>query len=404
METTSYKLNIPLNESLRGLCHFLNDKGIKVYLVGEDVRDYLIHHFFFTPTGPFKFELKTESSPGMVLSTLQSKEAESLGFSPRLKSKSYSSILVKTKYETYEISPCYSQVGNDGNMDYVIFSDIKDDMLRRDVTINSLYYDIETGTVYDVCGGIQDIQKKRIRHNKEIFDYWAHNPIHILKFIRLFYRFFPNGSMYACKREITQALEINVHLLDDLPAEEKRDEFILGIAEAVSPKLYISGLTLTGAIKYIFPFRTNPIPPNTKDICIALAVLCTDVYTSTKHKSDFIKHLLIDLLWPKSIVDRVEFLMKFAKKVEEDLHPNFVELVKQRDDLKSRFTPDLINYELVTFGTMTGLSFEMINKFLKYNLGVDTSCLPKNGNPKEFENRVNTMEFARFRMGDNNET
>lgn len=66
------------------------------------------------------------------------------------------------------------------------FSDIRDDSIRRDLTINALYYDIFSGDVLDPTGkGLDDIHNEVIRTSNEnpniVFD---DDPLRILRVIR----------------------------------------------------------------------------------------------------------------------------------------------------------------------------------------------------------------------------
>jgi len=45
----------------------------------------------------------------------------------------------------------------------VTFTDAKQDVLRRDFTINGLFYDIEADEVIDYVGGLQDLASRTVR-------------------------------------------------------------------------------------------------------------------------------------------------------------------------------------------------------------------------------------------------
>ncbi|NIQ16264.1 MAG: hypothetical protein GTO02_18295, partial [Candidatus Dadabacteria bacterium] len=53
--------------------------------------------------------------------------------------------------------------GSGRRPDAVKFTDIDSDVKRRDLTINALFYDIDTGEVVDLVGGIDDLKNGRIK-------------------------------------------------------------------------------------------------------------------------------------------------------------------------------------------------------------------------------------------------
>jgi len=55
---------------------------------------------------------------------------------------------------------------------------LEEDLKRRDITINAIAKDIETGEVFDPCGGIDDIRNKRIVH---ITDAFAEDPLRVYR-------------------------------------------------------------------------------------------------------------------------------------------------------------------------------------------------------------------------------
>ena len=63
---------------------------------------------------------------------------------------------------------------------------LEDDLLRRDLTCNSIAQDIDTGEYNDPYGGIDDIVNKTLRHTSESF---REDPVRILRLARFYARF-----------------------------------------------------------------------------------------------------------------------------------------------------------------------------------------------------------------------
>lgn len=62
---------------------------------------------------------------------------------------------------------------------------IEEDCLRRDFSINAIYYNVKTGQFFDFCNGIRDISKKIIRCVKDPNEVLADDGIRILRMVRI---------------------------------------------------------------------------------------------------------------------------------------------------------------------------------------------------------------------------
>ena len=68
----------------------------------------------------------------------------------------------------------------------VVFASLKEDINRRDFTINSLLLDLTTNNIIDLVGGIDDIKNKIIRCNSNVNpeEIFSADPLRILRGIR----------------------------------------------------------------------------------------------------------------------------------------------------------------------------------------------------------------------------
>lgn len=68
----------------------------------------------------------------------------------------------------------------------VVFASLKDDINRRDFTINSLLLDLTTNNIIDLVGGINDIKNRIIRCNSNVNpeEIFSADPLRILRGIR----------------------------------------------------------------------------------------------------------------------------------------------------------------------------------------------------------------------------
>jgi len=71
----------------------------------------------------------------------------------------------------------------------IINATIEEDALRRDLTINSLYYNINTSNLEDYVGGVRDIHRKIIRTPLDPIRTFNDDPLRVLRTLRFLCRF-----------------------------------------------------------------------------------------------------------------------------------------------------------------------------------------------------------------------
>jgi poly(A) polymerase len=102
-----------------------------------------------------------------------------------------------------------------------VYGTIEEDALRRDFTINALYYTVKEFNVYDFCHGMEDLKNKTLRIIGDPEQRYREDPVRILRAIRL-----------ACKLNfsIEQRTETPIksyaNLLESIPPARLFDEFI----------------------------------------------------------------------------------------------------------------------------------------------------------------------------------
>lgn len=129
-----------------------------------------------------------------------------------------------------------------------VFASIEDDCIRRDLTINALYYNISTGEIVDMVGGLKDIENKVIRTTNEnpdiVFD---DDPLRICRVVR-----FSSRYGWDIEPKTYKSMKKYVDRLEIISKERIKDEFnkILLSDNAV---MGIRTLCDIGAMKYIIP-------------------------------------------------------------------------------------------------------------------------------------------------------
>lgn len=143
-----------ISSKLKALTKEFNKHNAHLYIVGGFVRDYLMGH---------------ESSDIDITSSLQTDIVESICEKLKLQckciNKKLGTMQISSAKETYEYTTfrkeSYSGRHTPDSIEFV--DDIEIDTLRRDFTINAMYYDILKDTYIDLMHGKEDIENKIIR-------------------------------------------------------------------------------------------------------------------------------------------------------------------------------------------------------------------------------------------------
>ena len=162
-----------LNNDVIKLFKLFNKSGHKLYIIGGAVRDYLLNKDIED------YDFATTAKPSEIINILSSYSLDT--FQEKL-----GSIKVHLNNKTYEITTFRKEVGV---KDYrypseVVFVDtLKEDVLRRDFTINALAYNIDEGIV-DYLDGISDLNNKVIKFIKSTKNSINEDPIRLIRALR----------------------------------------------------------------------------------------------------------------------------------------------------------------------------------------------------------------------------
>ena len=102
-----------------------------------------------------------------------------------------------------------------------VFADINEDAIRRDLTINALYYNVSTGEILDLVGGQADIKNHIIRTtNKNPDIVFDDDPLRILRVIR-----FATRYGWEIEKNTYESMKRNVQRLKIITKERIQAEF-----------------------------------------------------------------------------------------------------------------------------------------------------------------------------------
>ena len=156
----------------------LERAGFQAYLVGGCVRDLLLSG------RPKDFDVATSARPDDVRSLFRN--CRIIGRRFRLAHVLFGGGKV-VEVATFRRNP--TEADSDEDDDLLIrsdnvFGEAHEDALRRDFTINALFYDLDRRQVLDWCGGMPDIQCRTIRTIGEPSVRFREDPVRILRAVK----------------------------------------------------------------------------------------------------------------------------------------------------------------------------------------------------------------------------
>ena len=192
------------------------ETGFQLYLVGGMIRDLLIDQ-----TPEYDYDLVVVGDAGRFALLLQKRFGGRLTFYPRfltatLKLDADAKIdLVTARRESYSKPAALPRVEA---------SDLKDDLYRRDFTVNALACSLlpsESGLLYDYYHGYEDLQNSLIRvfHPNSFRD----DPLRVIRAVRFEqrYAFTIEKKTFACMEEAIKAETLSLVSSERLAREVK---------------------------------------------------------------------------------------------------------------------------------------------------------------------------------------
>jgi poly(A) polymerase len=166
------------NGALRVL-YRLNEAGFRACLVGGAVRDLLLGGH------PKDFDIATSATP---------EEVKKLFRNCRLIGRRFRLAHVVFGSEIVEVATFRGSADDGSGARHVVdgrilrdnvYGSIEEDALRRDFTVNALYYDIADFSVLDYVGGYEDLLRRELRLIGDPVQRYREDPVRMLRAVRL---------------------------------------------------------------------------------------------------------------------------------------------------------------------------------------------------------------------------
>ena len=143
-------MKIILPEKVNRIIHTLQENGFEAYAVGGCVRDSILGR------EPDDWDITTSATP------IETKALFSRTFDTGIEHGTITVLIDKDAFEvtTYRVDGKYEDSRHPSEVTFT--RSLREDLLRRDFTINAMAYNDAEGLV-DVFGGMNDLREKRIR-------------------------------------------------------------------------------------------------------------------------------------------------------------------------------------------------------------------------------------------------
>jgi len=328
----------------------LRSKGYKAYWAGGCVRDMILGK------RPTDFDITTDARPDEVMQVFR--KTVPVG-------EKFGVVLVIRRGVAYEIATFRGEKEYlDGrHPNEVYFTDEKEDVKRRDFTINGLLYDPVSGEVIDHVNGRDDIEKKLVRTIGDPLLRFTEDNLRLLRAVR-----FAANLDFDLENSTRRAIEEKADDIVNISWERIRDE-LLKILTGMNPRRGFELLRETGLLKHILPeveamagveqppefhpegdvlehtlimleLLTNP------SVELALGVLLHDVGKPDTFKvADRIRfngHDSLGVKMTEDVLKRLRIPRKSIKKVSRLVadHLKFMNVQKMRESRLKRFIKD----------------------------------------------------------------
>ena len=373
---------ISLPDDVIQFAKLFSDAGKEIYVVGGAVRDFL------QGKKPKDFDIVTNASPEESKNILSSKFRVS-----DEQGKNFAVIRVFTKDEPegYEIASFRKDIsggrdtkGDDQKVEIGEHITIEDDVKRRDLTINSLFYDINKKEIVDLVGGIDDIETGNIRAVGNPEERFQEDRLRILRVFRFVARV--NGKIDELTSEAIKKDNRlkGISTKEDVSQERIIDELQKSYSQAQSYVNYLNLLTEYNMWEQIFPSaKINTKIVEAQNFVTYLANLFKEEDTTKLEKK-----LVEDLKFDSASAMKVVFLIKLL-----DLKPeNVLELYNLKNRSKS---DDALIIDWLTVNQQN--NEKIFTKFLDFKPTVDAQEIIKMGlKGKQIGDKIRELEASNF--------
>ncbi len=284
----------------------LRSQNFQAYLVGGAVRDLLLDG------RPKDFDVATDATPEEVHALFRNSRI--IGRRFRIVHVRFGPEIIEvTTFRGHHDSEEEEPKDNSSRRSEAglllrdnVYGSLEEDAVRRDLTVNALYYDSGTFEVYDHVHGLEDLEDRLVAVIGEPEQRFREDPVRMLRVLR-----FAAKLDFQIEGETADAIEPCASLLGHIPAARLFDEFL---------KLFLSGnarptldlLLAYGLFNFLFPATDLELDHSPTAMHLLEAATENTDRRIAEGKTVTPAFILAALLWPavqqvqREMVDRGE--------------------------------------------------------------------------------------------------
>ncbi len=253
----------------------LADAGFAGYLVGGGVRD------LYLGKTPKDFDISTDARPGQLRKLFP--HSNTIGRRFRLvqvffKGGKIIEISTLRSLSEYDLDGPEEVLAPNNT-----FGTLSEDARRRDLTINSLFYEIKKGTIIDYVGGTEDLDRGIIRIGGEPARRIGRDPVRMMRAIRHAAR-----NNFTIESETWEAICKGSDKLRLCPPSRIRDEFLKDLYGGAAHPWFVLAAE-SGIFANLFPIYRRIMQKN-QDVPDNPRVLLGNIFQTIDHANSLAVH------------------------------------------------------------------------------------------------------------------
>ena len=228
-----------VDETAAGIVHRLKTAGFDTYIVGGAVRDLILGK------KPKDFDIASEASPSRIKKIFRNS---------RIIGRRFRLVHIYFGPRIFEVSTFRSlKDGSNGNT----FGTIEEDVLRRDFTLNALFYDPGQQLVVDYVGGMKDIKKKIVKPILPLAAIFTEDPVRMIRAVK-----YSAATGFTLPLSLSWKIKKQSAMLTSVSPSRLTEE-IFKIIHSPSAAAIVQALDYMGLYSYLQPraarlMRENP--------------------------------------------------------------------------------------------------------------------------------------------------
>ena len=366
-------------QSVKELHEIFKSNGKKLYVVGGAVRDFLNND------KPKDFDLATDALPDEVLEILGSK------YRTNLQGKAFGVVVVYTEDEPVgmEIATFREDVSKGRNPEVKLGVTIEDDVKRRDLTYNALFYDLDKKEIVDLVGGVSDMENKVTRMVGDAIERIDEDSLRILRAFRFASRYgtpLSDDLSKAIKmRNQLENIDPDTGEMKRISAERIWEEMKKAFKQAKSFKHYLDFFNEFDMWGEVFPgSKINTDIEETHELTSYIANLFKFEDTQKLENK-----MILEYKIEGDIASKVVFLIDFLKITTDNVF----------DLYKKKVRCHVTNSQIIDWLDTCGIHGKIFIRFIDYVPSVSADDLMSKGfKGKNLGDEIKRLEIENFKQ------